>query len=379
MSATSAEESANRASASEQNAATSAQEAKSSADSTKGYSESANEAAVNASDSAREAQVSAENAAASANNAEASKTSAQVSAENARVSSQNAEDALQELRDKIASGEFKGEPGEPGKDAVVDATLTQSGQAADAKATGYALALKLTEPSTGLAVGKYFRIAAIDESGHAVLEAVDLPSAPVQDVQVNGTSIVADGVANVNKYDVVRAAMCDGKGAAWTAEEQAAARERMGIGDYQLINDITLEEDVTELTITSEQDGTSYNLKKFVVIMSGFSENTGSSYFRIDAWTKESPNLFLKYMNATKDKYVFLFYGAITHNLFRIDTGVQDKYSNVFPKGYSDICNQNYKAEAIHDTNITKIHFQRSTSPDTLQAGINIKIYGVRS
>lgn len=136
VSATSAEESANRASASEQNAATSAQEAKSSADSTKGYSESANEAAVNASDSAREAQVSAENAAASANNAEASKASAQVSAENARVSSQNAEDALQELRDKIASGEFKGEPGEPGKDAVVDATLTQSGQAADAKVTG---------------------------------------------------------------------------------------------------------------------------------------------------------------------------------------------------------------------------------------------------
>lgn len=139
VSATSAEESANRASASEQNAATSAQEAKSSADSTKGYSESANEAAVNASDSAREAQVSAENAAASANNAEASKASAQVSAENARVSSQNAEDALQELRDKIASGEFKGDPGEPGKDAVVDATLTQSGQAADAKATGEAI------------------------------------------------------------------------------------------------------------------------------------------------------------------------------------------------------------------------------------------------
>lgn len=298
VSATSAEESANRASASEQNAATSAQEAKSSADSTKGYSESANEAAVNASDSAREAQVSAENAAASANNAEASKASAQVSAENARVSSQNAEDALQELRDKIASGEFKGEPGEPGKDAVVDATLTKEGQAADAKVTGEALSGKLTEPSTGLAVGKYFRIAAIDESGHAVLEAVDLPSAPVQDVQVDGTSIVEDGVANVpiaNARDViglvkvgsgvngigvtangllalesasytyiknrqyanpitpsnldyaVKAAMCDGKGAAWSEAEQAAARERMGIDKFEKIAIITLEEDSTPI------------------------------------------------------------------------------------------------------------------------------------
>ena len=42
--------------------------------------------------------------------------------------------------------------------------------------------------------------------------------------------IVAD-----SQFDyAVKAAMCDGKGAAWTAEEQAAAKERMGIGDYSL-------------------------------------------------------------------------------------------------------------------------------------------------
>lgn len=35
---------------------------------------------------------------------------------------------------------------------------------------------KLTEPAEGLAVGKYFRVAAIDENGHAVLEAVDAPA-----------------------------------------------------------------------------------------------------------------------------------------------------------------------------------------------------------
>ena len=41
----------------------------------------------------------------------------------------------------------------------------------------------------------------------------------------------------------VKAAMCDGKGAAWTAEEQAMARERMGT--WITIADITLEEDVS--------------------------------------------------------------------------------------------------------------------------------------
>ena len=43
----------------------------------------------------------------------------------------------------LTIGVPKGEKGAPGKDAVVDATLTQSGQAADAKATGEALAGKL--------------------------------------------------------------------------------------------------------------------------------------------------------------------------------------------------------------------------------------------
>lgn len=36
-----------------------------------------------------------------------------------------------------------------------------------------------------------------------------------------------------NLDHAVKAAMCDGKGTAWTADEQAAARERIGIGDYE--------------------------------------------------------------------------------------------------------------------------------------------------
>ena len=151
---------------------------------------------------------------------------------------------------------------------------------------------KLSEPAEGLAVGKYFRVAALDANGHAVLEAVEAKDVGVQDVQVAGASVVTDGVANVpilNKpgaygvittnnalgigitstgiiktvpatnyvidtrlnnanismYSIispyifdyaVKAAMCDGKGAAWTAEEQAAARERMGIPkNYELL------------------------------------------------------------------------------------------------------------------------------------------------
>lgn len=119
--------------------------------------------------------------------------------------------------------------------------------------------------------------------------------ADVKDVQVNGTSILTNGVASIPKAEpgklgltscynpwvgglyvgtdgimrivqapttdidsranaprpvtgnnldyAVKAAMCDGKGAAWTADEQKAARERMGIpGGYELIEEITIAE-----------------------------------------------------------------------------------------------------------------------------------------
>lgn len=55
---------------------------------------------------------------------------------------------------------------------------------------------------------------------------------------------------------VVKAAMCDGKGAAWTAEEQAAARERMGAwsGDWQIIMDETLAEQTQEISFKVPDD-----------------------------------------------------------------------------------------------------------------------------
>lgn len=109
-----------------------------------------------------------------AQQAGASAGAASTSATNAGQSAQEAADSLQELKDGIASGEFKGEPGtsptvtvqdiagghrivitdatgtssvdvmdgkqgDPGKDATVDTTLTHEGEAADAKATGDAI------------------------------------------------------------------------------------------------------------------------------------------------------------------------------------------------------------------------------------------------
>ena len=198
----------------------------------------------------------------------------------------------------------QGEKGADGKDAVVDATLTKSGQAADAKATGDALALKLTEPSTGLAVGKYFRIAAIDDSGHAVLEAVDLPIAADNRagvVQVSaydgwhmyGNRLQARTIESANFAGTNNTAVI-GKGTLnsilstpsvmppLTAEEQAAARERMNAhGSYKHIATITIDEDgVSNVGIDRDENGMGFSFAD-VYIYGYIGKTVGSSFTAI--------------------------------------------------------------------------------------------------
>lgn len=152
---------------------------------------------------------------------------------------------------------------------------------------------KLTAPPTP-EPGKILKIRSVNEDGTFVCEWADDGGSNL-DVRIDGKSIVQDGVAgipvakrdnvlgviktipyefwgtgvgtdytgqlrlypaseknidarqksNVSPISVknldyaVKAAMCDGKGAAWTAEEQAAARERMGALDTQDMIDIT--------------------------------------------------------------------------------------------------------------------------------------------
>ena len=145
--------------------------------------------------------------------------------------------------------------------------------------------------------------------------------APVRDVYVGESSVLADGVANVpvaqtwvtgekqlgvmapsivhglyavngiiqvypaesanianrssdrpivppNLDYAVTAALTDGKGPAWTAAQQAAARERMGIpGDYELIEEITISEAVTSFIRESTPDGTPYSLTGFFCVI----------------------------------------------------------------------------------------------------------------
>ena len=143
------------------------------------------------------------------------------------------------------------------------------------------LSAKLDKPSTAPAVGKILKVTAVNEDGSFVCEWANAPSGggAVDDVQVNGESVVADGVAKIPlakmgstgvvkfdafmpftfnagalrlanadeneltnpRYDfstnraitasnyrlAVELAMCDGKGAAWTDAEKTGAWKRL--------------------------------------------------------------------------------------------------------------------------------------------------------
>lgn len=85
-----------------------------------------------------------------------------------------------------------------------------------------------------------------------------VPKSPSTDyidrrIESNLEDVANTFTITLNRLDyAVKAAMCDGKGAAWTADEQKAARGRMDAAQstYSLIAESTLEEDVKAITFS---------------------------------------------------------------------------------------------------------------------------------
>lgn len=157
------------------------------------------------------------------------------------------------------------------------------------------------------------------DKGDAGAPGKDGSNATATDVQIDGTSITSNGVANVPKAgggelgvvrvdrsgrngvslgtdgelrlnpagdalitarsgsrpitasnfdDAVKAAMCDGKGAAWTAEEQATAKKRMGIEESGGSSDETARIWLlpTDSTSSIPDEGAEFNVSNLISI-----------------------------------------------------------------------------------------------------------------
>jgi len=141
-----------------------------------------------------------------------------------------------------------GPQGAPGSDASVTAENIQA-------ALGYTPVKDVQMDGESLVQDS---VATIPLAGYNRLGAVKLDPAGFAAASVDGTlSLVPPTDAQISTHThtqrpitpscmdyAVKAAMCDGKGAAWTENEQKAARERMGVDKaYELIEEITINED----------------------------------------------------------------------------------------------------------------------------------------
>lgn len=276
---TDAKDSAEKSRAAAEKAKQDAEAAKAAADADKEAAETARSEAETAKNDAVQAKEAAEKAkigtAADRETAETASKVAQISATSAEKSAKKAEAAKEEIQESADQIQ---------KNAIEIDSLKEN---------------KITKPAEAPTIGKIIRVKSVNEDGTFICEWAD--GASDLDVQINGESIVQNGIAEIpitqknkqyglfcilNNYNLlgfsndnnlpiikiaternisnrdninslgvggvidscnfdktVKAAMCDGKGTAWTAEEQAAARERMGIYDWEDILDVTLEED----------------------------------------------------------------------------------------------------------------------------------------
>lgn len=224
------------------------------------------------------------------------------------------DDALVQAKE---SGEFNGkdgapgEKGDPGEITYVENPYDDTEIKKDVKGIKQAFEdsvevavenkIPLWTPESA-EVGQMLWVKQKNDDGSVILETVEMPTESVSDVQINGTSIVENGIANIPAYwsntangieflntktkkiqlrlvdpskkdisnrsagiyqaintfnydytvkSAMSAPIADTAGMiegvyhypAWTAEERAAARERMGT--WVTIADITLEEDVS--------------------------------------------------------------------------------------------------------------------------------------
>lgn len=239
----------------------------------------------------------------------------------------NAQTLADEIRQKLDNGEFVGErgpQGEPGKDGS-DATVTAA------------------NIETAL--------------GYVPVTPSDL--AAKQNV-----------LTDADKQSITKIGMTTG--AAWTADEQKAARERMGVDKaYELIEEITLTEKVTQLIRNAEPNGTAYHFRKmYVGIIIPQAEKDGVIYSMFNN------TLIGIAMSCITSQWPE---GGIAQIYANVANGFLDGYGVGAPNVSSSSNLARYVTPVNTPSGIAAIDSMKIQSTVDIPINTNIKIYGVRA
>lgn len=192
------------------------------------------------------------------------------------------------------------------------------------------------------------------------------------DAEISGRSGTRNAITCANMDYAVKAAMCDGKGAAWTAAQQAAARERMGVDKtYELIEEITLTEEVTQLIRNAEPNGTAYHFRNmYVNILTPQAKEEGVIY---SMFNNILIGLAINSITSRAPK------GGIAQIYAHVDDGFLDGYGVGTPNLSTSSNLIRYLTPLNVPSGISAINSIKILATVNIPINTNIKIYGVRA
>lgn len=273
--------------------------------------------------------------------------------------------------------------------------------------------------------GKILKIRSVNEDGTFTCEWADDGSN--LDVRINGESIVQDGVAEIpisshdtlglvytdnsaggyttglmnqqgrlkvntasiddvnnrrlrkeidcSNFDyAVKAAMCDGKGATWTADEQVAARERMGVGDYAVIISTTLEEETVSITYTQKDNGNALNEKDIIVYI----ELPNAATKNTNGWISFNNDKIYNNIFMAKD---YKYYIGKMRDIGGLWIGENNTFAAINPASATNSEYLRHQAYGIKNPDVISIINRINiylVNGEKFPVGTNIKIYSRR-
>lgn len=201
------------------------------------------------------------------------------------------EKIAQSVRDDADAGRFDGAPGpkgDPGSDASVTAENIQSAlgykPVKDVQVAGNSVLVGdvANVPMADITIPGVIKTGNANESGIVFEGGVPKISFATDD-QISSRNGQRKSIVCTNLDYAVKAAMCDGNGAAWTADEQKAARDRMGVDKaYEFIKSLTTTEDVKQVVISADNDGNAFALSHAIIFIEYGGSANGSIYSLCD-------------------------------------------------------------------------------------------------
>lgn len=341
----------------------------------KGWLDQALAAQVKAEEAAQSAKHSADTAEATVNavidKATAATSSATQAATNANSAAQTAQTIADTVQAKLDNGDFvgakgdKGDPGDVQDVQVAGVSVLKGGVANVPVATTDAPGVVSVLPPSDSGIKN-------DNGSLKVSHATD--------AEISGRTGTRKAIVCANMDYAVKAAMCDGKGAAWTAAEQKAARERVGIpGEFELIEELTLSENVTNVSREALLDGTPYDLRSLIIVVDSTNvENRQSVYgwVRLNAKLPQSEWIYISTGEFIGKDFPLSFF------VYRVlgDGSIDSYFANVASTsatGYiSDRC---YIPRNVIRFGTHIRDFLLYSTDAAIPAGTKISIYGVQT